>query len=353
LAETADMRRATERIKTCAQALQKLPHGDLRMYTTTIAMADFDAVRAALGAERINVVGSSYGTRAALEYMRQFPQRVRSAVLDGVAPPDMVLPASFSVDNQRAFDAMFASCTADARCQARYPQLRAQWNQIVASLPRSVTVTHPVTGKPESFTLTRDVMANLVRWPLYVPRLTAALPDAIDAAAGGRFDALMALASSLQSRRTPPMAQGMHFSVVCAEDAPRLGQAPDAPGADFGDTFASMYREVCATWPRGEVPEAFYRVGPLPIPTLVLSGGADPATPQRHGERIAQALGPTARHVVVPNVGHGTLALLCVSELVYRFVDDKREEPLDFDCAAKLPRATVYVAPAPATAAAK
>ena len=57
-------------------------------------MQDLDAVRAALGAERINLVGASYGTRAALEYQRQFPRRVRRAVIDGVAPPDMVLPAA-------------------------------------------------------------------------------------------------------------------------------------------------------------------------------------------------------------------------------------------------------------------
>ena len=75
-------------------------HGDLRMYTTTIAMQDLEAVRVQLGAPQWNLYGASYGTRAALEYMRQFPKQVRRALIDGVAPPDMVLPASFSTDNQ-------------------------------------------------------------------------------------------------------------------------------------------------------------------------------------------------------------------------------------------------------------
>ena len=95
-------------LRQCREQLQKLPHGDLRFFTTPIAMQDLDAVRRALGAERINLVGASYGTRAGLDYLRQFPQAVRRLVLDGVAPPDMVLPASFSTDGQAAFDAMLA-----------------------------------------------------------------------------------------------------------------------------------------------------------------------------------------------------------------------------------------------------
>ena len=85
-------------------------------------MADLDAVRQALGAERINLVGASYGTRAALEYMRQFPRAVRRAVLDGVAPADMVLPAAFSTDNQAALDAAAARpAQADAALQRAPP----------------------------------------------------------------------------------------------------------------------------------------------------------------------------------------------------------------------------------------
>ncbi|HEY9025837.1 MAG TPA: alpha/beta fold hydrolase, partial [Burkholderiaceae bacterium] len=82
LARSLDHARFVAALDACRAALAKLPWGDLRFYTTTIAMADADAVRAALGAERIDLVGASYGTRAALEYLRLYPQRVRRAVLD-------------------------------------------------------------------------------------------------------------------------------------------------------------------------------------------------------------------------------------------------------------------------------
>jgi pimeloyl-ACP methyl ester carboxylesterase len=350
LAESADTAAQVRRLLACRSALEKLPHGDLRHYTTHIAMQDADAVRRALGAAQINLVGGSYGTRAVLEYMRQFPQAVRRAVIDGVAPPDMVLPASFSADNQAALDAVFAACEADPGCRARHPALRAQWRALLGSLPRSVELPHPFTGAVERFTLTREGLLGLVRGPLYLPALAAALPLALSEAAQGRFAPLSGLASVV-SGRAGQLAEGMHFAVVCAEDMPLLARAADTPGADFGDAFGGMYRKLCAEWPRGAVPAAFYQVPPAPAPTLVLSGGADPATPPRHGARVAAALGAQARHVVVAQAGHGVMALECMRDALFRFIDardDAAAMNADADCAQHLPRARVFAAVAPA-----
>ncbi len=342
LRESVDHTRLLAELRACLGALQREPHGDLRQYTTTIAMADIDAVRQALGAPMINLFGVSYGSRAALEYMRQFPQAVRRAVLDGVVPPDMVLPASFSTDGQAAFDAVFAGCVQDAACNAKFPALRARWQQLLASLPREVVVAHPVSGVEERLTMTRDGLFALLRQPLYVPALASALPQAIDEAAAGRFAPLFGLASALGvGRRGSGIAQGMHFSVICAEDLPRLAASSDAPGRDFGDSFAQLYREVCADWPRGAVPAAFYTVPPAPAATLLLSGADDPATPPRHGERVALALGARARHVVVPNAGHGVTAIGCLGDALFRFIDaadDAAALRVDTGCAAALPR---------------
>lgn len=334
------------RLAECRASLQKLPHGDLRQYATWIAMQDVEAVRVALGAERINLVGGSYGTRAALEYQRQFPQAVRRTIIDGVAPPDMVLPAAFSTDNQAALDGLLAACAADAQCAARHPALRADWEQLLAGLPREVAVRHPVSGQSERLTLSRDFVLGLVRGPLYAPALTAALPLAISEAARGRYEPLIGLSSVLGGNRASRLAEGMHFSVVCAEDLPRLDAAADRPGADFGAGFADLYRSVCAGWPRAAVPEAFYTLPPAPAAVLVLSGGADPATPPRHGERVTRALGARARHVVVPAAGHGVMALPCMRDVLYRFIDaedDAAALAVDADCARAMPRATVFV----------
>ncbi len=342
LAEAVDPERQLAQLQECRRRLAALPHGDLAQYTTTIAMQDADAVRQRLGAERVNLVGGSYGTRAALEYLRQFPQRVRRVVLDGVAPPDMVLPQTFEPDAQAAFEAVLAACEGEAACQRRHPALRAQWRQLVASLPRVVTVTHPFTGAEESFTLTRDTLVGLVRLPLYLPAMAAALPAAIAAAAQGRFTPLAGLSAGTSGRPELALAQGMHFSVVCAEDAPRMAAgAPD-------EAFARLYRRTCADWPRGTVPAGFYRVPPAPVPVLLLSGGADPVTPPRHAERVAQALGTNARHVVVKEAGHGVMGLGCMRDVLYRFVDAESEAQallVDAACAQRVPRPPAFEPP--------
>ena len=345
LVEQLDAQRQIAQLASCRERLMRLPHGDLRRYTTPIAMADAEAVRSALGAPTINLVGASYGTRAALEYMRQFPRAVRRVVLDGVAPADMVLPASFSIDNQAALDGLFDWCAADADCNARHPQLRALWQAVLDGLPRQVQVANPLTGQTESVLLTRDEVLGMVRSPLYVPALAAALPAAITAASRGRFEAMAGLASALAGPGAR-LYTGMHFSVVCSEDVPRMGRGAQAAGEQFGRAFARLYEQACASWPRAEVDPAFYEIPPAPAATWVLSGAADPATPPRHGERVAQALGTKARHTVVPNAGHGVMALPCVRDAVLRFIealDDDAALKVDASCAATLPRPRVFV----------
>ena len=346
LAQLLDSKRREQLLRQCLAQLQRLPYGDLRFFTTTLAMQDVDAVRQALGAERINLIGASYGTRAALEYMREFPQAVRRSVIDGVAPPDMVLPASASTDNQAAFDALLAACEQDANCARTYPQLRSDWNSLLASLPKPATVTHPLTGVSEQVTVTRETLLGAVRGPLYSPVTASALPQAISEATQGRFEALLALGSGFGARGANRMAEGMHFSVVCAEDLPRLSATVDRPGRDFGNEFSQLYVDACSFWPRGSVPPAFYSIPVSESPVLVLSGGIDPVTPPRHGARVAQTLGPMARHVVVPNAGHVVMTLGCMHDVLFRFIDaidDADAMNVDAGCAAKIPRPPAFV----------
>lgn len=340
LAELADTERQLARLAACRRQLQTLPHGDLRFYTTHLAMQDLEAVREHLGADRINLVGASYGTRAALEYLRQFPARVRRLVLDGVTPPDMVLPVSSGLDAQAALDALFGECASQPACSAEHPRLRQTWAELLASLPRPAQIAHPLTGQAEAMTVTRDMVLAAVRAPLYSPAVASALPVAITQAAQGRFTALFGLNSIHAAHKATRIAEGMHFSVLCAEDMPRLHAEP-ALARDFGDSSLRSVERVCAGWPRGEVPAAFYAVPRAVAPALLLSGGLDPATPPRHGERIAAALGTNTRHIVVAQAGHGVLGIGCMRDVLYRFIaedDDASALAVDAHCVAAIPR---------------
>ena len=193
--------------------------------------------------------------------------------------------------------------------------------------------------------LTRATVLGALRSALYVPAFAAALPEAIDAAARGDLRGLSVLNAAFSSGKANQLANGMHPSVVCAEDVPRLATATDKPGPDFGDASARFYERMCSGWPRGEVPAAFYEITTSPAPVLVLSGGLDPATPPRHGERVAKALGPLARHVVVANAGHGVLGVGCMRDVLYRFidaVDEAQAMAVDAGCAAGVPRPPAF-----------
>ena len=350
LAEQAEAERQLRLIAQCKAALLKQPwlktESDLGFFTTTIAVQDLDAVRRRLGAARVDLIGGSYGTRVALEMLRQFPQTVRRTVIDGVAPADMALPASFSTDNQAAFDRLVESCVAEPACAKAHPDLRARFTSLLAGLPRQVKAQHPLTGVEEQFTLTRELVLDAVRGTLYAPALAAALPEAIEAASRGDYAGLVGLSATLGSGKAMRLATGMHLSVVCAEDLPRLAATADKPGSDFGSVFAGRYEKLCSAWPRGAVPAAFYSLPASPSATLVLSGGLDPVTPPRHGERVAKALGALARHVVVANAGHGVMAIGCMRDVVFRFVDaasDADALAVDAGCAAKVPRPPAFV----------
>ncbi len=366
LSELADAAAQLRQINRCREQLQTLPYGDLRFFTTVLAMQDLDAVRRELGVQRINLIGASYGTRAALDYQRQFPASVRRSVLDGVAPPDMALPLSMSADNQAALNALIRDCEQTSACQSTHPNLRREAAELFSSLPKTVTAAHPLTGRLETFLYTRDLLLSAVRGPLYAPNVAAALPQAIRDAAAGRFEGLLGLGSLLAPQKGSALAMGMHFSVLCAEDAPRMSSAATAleatakdasvveasvaaaTGLYFGNSTAQLYAKVCATWPRGEVPAAFYDMPRSASPVLMLSGGLDPATPPRHAQRAALALGPKALNVVVANAGHGVMSVGCMRDVIYKFIDSDSDDTalkVATDCADALPRPGVFEPP--------
>lgn len=345
LAETVDQLRAAERLADCLRKLD----ADPRQYATWIAVRDLDAVRAALGAERINLWGGSYGTRAALEYLRQFPQRVRAVVLDGVAPADMALPASFAVDAEAALRRLLAHCTRDADCGARYPRLAADIDGLLARVASGlqIAVAHPLTGRTESLRLDRAAVAGLLRAPLYAPPLAAVLPHALAEAARGEFAPLVAVSTSLAARVAENFAEVMHFAVICAEDLPRIDAAAlaRARATRFGTTFVELYRNACRDVPVRAVPAAFYEIPAADVPVLILSGGADPATPPRHGQAVARRL-PRALHLVAPNLGHGVSAQGCAPELIARFVRQAGFDGIDGGCLERLPAPLFFRPPA-------
>lgn len=334
------------RLKACMAKYD----ADLTQYTTTIAMDDLDDVRAFLGYERINIYGGSYGTRAGLEYMRRHGDRVRAAVLDGVAPPNMGLPLHFPRDSQRAFDILVKDCEADPGCQKAYPNIGARTRALVERLEKqapTVKLTHPRTGETADVRIDVRILAGVIVSTLYSPMASALVPAIIASAERNDFQAMIALASASDSGAEPNMAIGMQLSVICAEDGAR-NKAEDlvreAEGTLFGKHVMRVQSDACAFWPIAKVDSAYYEPLTSAIPTLVLSGEIDPVTPPVWGEQITKHL-TNAKHLVMPGTGHGVISTGCGQRIIREFVEEASTAGLDTACMDRVTRPPFFLTP--------
>lgn len=324
---------------------------DLTRYTTPIAMDDLDDVRHALGYETINLWGGSYGTRAALVYLRRHPERVRTVVLRGVAPTNARLPLYFARDAQRAFDRLAAACGDAPACHRAFPRMPRDLRDAVRRLegkPAVVTTTHPVTQEQVELTVTQEVFLGGLRLVLYGAPFSRHVPRILRSAADGDLAPFVDVTLPLAAPIVEQVHIGMFLSVVCAEDVPffTLEEAERlARGTFLGAGTAKRVIEGCRGWPRGALPPRYHDPVRSDAPVLIISGKDDPVTPPSWGEAVARHL-PNARHVVLPNVGHIPTTPGCVGDLVAAFVDAGSAAGLDVSCVATLDR-PAFAVPGP------
>jgi len=334
VADAADVAAMRGFAEQCLRGLD----ADLGSYTTSEAVLDLEAVREAIGASQLNLVGISYGTRVALEYLRRHPDRVRSVVLDGVVPPELALGSEHARNLDAALDAHFALCERDEACRRQYGSPRALLDRLLADLraePRRVRYRDPLTDEVREDTLTPAVVAGVVRLYAYVPQLAAMLPRSLAEAAAGRPEVLMAQGRMIESLVGESIAMGMSLSVSCSEDADRLRVDPADAGTVMGTDFVAGILAQCAVWPKGHRPADFNEPVRSDQPVLLLSGEFDPVTPPRYGEAVLRHL-PNGRHLVAGGVGHNVIVAGCAPRLMGRFVATADAKGLDAACLDRL-----------------
>ena len=333
-AESADPARAREFAARCLSGLD----ADPRFYTTSDAVLDLEAVRRALGAPQVNLVGGSYGTRVGLEYLRRHPDRARTVVLDAVVPPELALGSEHARNLEAALDAHFARCEADADCRAQFGPPRATLERLLDELrraPRPVRYRDPVTDEVREDELTAATLAGVVRLYAYAPQLAAMVPRTLAEAAAGRPEVLMAQARMVDELVGEQFALGVQLSVTCAEDAGRLRVDPADARTLLGTGFVEVLLAQCEVWPRGRRPADFDQPVRSDRPVLLLSGELDPVTPPRYGEAVVRHL-PNGRHLVLRGQGHSVMATGCAPRLVARFIDTADARGLDAGCIDRL-----------------
>jgi len=323
--------------RECREELEQ--QADLRFYTTSEAVFDLDFVRRAIGAEALNLVGVSYGTRVAQQYAKTYPEHTRSILLDSVVPPGLPLGQEHAVNLQQALDAHFARCRDTPACAEAFGDPRARLDDIAATLRAgdldTVRYRDPTTGEWREEQPTFDHLAGVLRMYAYSPLTASALALVIHQASEGDYTALLAMARMMARDLSGQMAAGMHNSVICTEDADDLEPSDRGEGTVLGNEFIEHLQAICAVWPRGARPEDFRRSLTGDLPVLLVSGEYDPVTPPRYGDEVAASL-DNARHLVLPGQGHSVMSVGCTPELAAQFIEQADASGLDAACLERL-----------------
>ncbi|MGI2193097.1 alpha/beta hydrolase [Shewanella baltica] len=317
---------------------------DVTQYGSLNAIKDFEAVRQHLGYKKLHVYGISYGTRMAQLYMRLYPAHLATVTLDGIVPMQQsVLEIGASID--RGFDLLFKDCQETAACHAQFPELKAEFDQVAASLakaPVMENVYDPVTGEKTMLTMTRGKFYGSIRMALYQANVRALVPHAIHQAAKHNFQPILGLYSLTIDNAG--MAMGMHASVVCGEDMHRITPAmrEQAQHSFMGKTMLEGLEATCEVWKVPAVDDSFSEPISSDIPTLLLSGEIDPATPPSWGELAMEKLA-NAKHFVAPYATHGVAYQSCANNLIADLVRSGSVNDLDGECLKKDVRRSFYL----------
>jgi pimeloyl-ACP methyl ester carboxylesterase len=310
----------TERLQACREQLAQT--ADLTQYTTSIFADDLDDVRAALGYEKIDVFGTSYGTRAALVYLRQHGNHVRTIGLEGVVSPEYRIPLSFSRALQSSIDQIIERCRATTACQQSYPDLRKEFDTLLVRLDKVPAKAEVTVGESkQTVTISKGLFVSTLRPALYVPQVLSAFPLMIHKAYEGDWSVYASVALQVRTAIDKAINRDLSISVACSEDIPGMTEAligNESTGTYLGDYQVRQYQNYCKEWAQGRVPEDFHAAVHSDVPALLISGALDPVTSLAVSRETARDL-IKSQTVLLNNGTHGT-GSPCVDGIIAKFV---------------------------------
>lgn len=309
-------------------------------FTSEESVQDIEAIREALGYEKLVLYGTSYGTKVALEYAERYPQHVEALVLDSVVLPEG--PEPFMLSSLQALGPALQELCSENACAHITANPLADIATLAAQLrkrPLSGSV-YDGSGHRRAATLAEPDLFNILLAGDLNPALRALLPAAVVSALHGDPDPLLRLKALSEGLipNVPAMPKGtrteqeadeeennaLFLDTSCEEkpfpwqrsatpavrEVEATGALHALPGADLypfdaSTMLADSMVPVCVDWPFASPAPAV--AGPLPnVPTLLLSGEQDLRTPTASARRVAAEI-PDAQLLVVPYTGHSVI----------------------------------------------
>jgi pimeloyl-ACP methyl ester carboxylesterase len=331
----------TRIVESCANAL-----GPARqLYSTTDTVQDIDALRQAIGAPKLELMGVSYGTYVAVQYARQFPASTDGLILDSVVGPDGI--DAYFLDTFERLPRVLAEQCASGRCRAATKDPVADLGTLTRKLAQA-----PLRGKiPDLLGAPHETAIHDESELLLIimsgdlnPFMQAALPGAIAAADAGDAAPLLRMRRLAQGPFTPvtEFSSTLNVATTCADvklpytlltpypDRWTLWRhgidaLPDSAFAPFsrGSVIDTSVAHDCLRWPQGDTP-AGPSTAPLPdVPALLLSGRLDTRTPLENSMEMLPLL-PHGQLLTVAGTGHDVLdsdITGCAAVALKRFAD--------------------------------
>lgn len=319
------------------KCLNQINTKNLSSYSTYDAVEDFEAVRKALGYEKVHLYGGSYGTRSGFAYLKNHPNSIESAILDSNAPMELIV-GFFGQTGQAAFELLLTDCKNHQKCNESFPDLKQDYLKLISQLeqkPYQQEIFHPVSGEKLTVNITKKKVVEAVRAALYDLGSRQSVPYVINAAANGDFRSIAVMISASSEPDKPgKLYIGLTMNIICNEDIPRATEQDFVRDRDnyfSGELGYTSFTDICEYWPNWQAPSNFAEPVTADVPVLLFSGKYDPVTPPQYGEMALKSL-PNAKHVVIENGSHVASLRMC-ADTISQFLTNSNFEQLDVECA--------------------
>ena len=347
---TRDPQQSAAIVRACRDRLAGAG-ADLAAYNTTESASDVADLRIAMGIDRWNIYGVSYGTDLALQVLRDHPEGIRSVVIDAVLPPNInPLETGWRAASESA-TAIYEACAAQPDCHAAFPEGRAEYTRVINDLavnPRTVHVNDPNTHQDVTVVIDAYKLSYTIQFATLLgpsPKVPSMIHDL--AVGAGTEAALEVLAGVF-----PPAfnSYGLQWGVLCREmvgrtDPKRVSAAgkrelPDFPASvTYKPSMFPWAFTDCAAWDVPAAPAQVTKAVTSDVPVLLTSGGFDGTTPPSYAAEAAMTL-KNSTNLVFPGRGHGASrwAPTCFATIMANFLD--QPEGFDDSCLAaqKIPQ---------------
>lgn len=292
-----------ERCRACADRLRSEGH-DLAAYNTNESADDIEDLRAALGADKITLWGTSYGTHLALAYLRRYPTRVDRLILAGVEGPDHTL--KLPGDQQKHLEKMAALVKADPHVSRSIPDFLQLVKSVLDRLERRPEIVHLERpgNPPRTVAIGKWDLQRLTAEAMGRTQTAKVLPSLYDAMSRGDFSRVAPLVIAM---RTDSLPSAMSFVMDCASGASpeRLKQIErESPLCLLGDAVNFPFPAIGAAWSAPDLGAEFRAPLRSDVPALFISGSLDARTPPANAEEILRGF-PHGLHLLIEGAGHG------------------------------------------------